>query len=276
MLAGNHITRSIVPTFLRDRDGHVETWTINLPEQRNPITDDEVVQHIVDAVADVNADTSVHAVIITGAGSAFSAGGNVNDIRDGKGYFGADPYPRSEGYRHGIQRIPKSLWACEVPLIAAVNGPAVGAGCDLALMCDIRVASTKAFFAESFVKLGLVPGDGGAWFLPRVIGYARAAEMTLTGGRVDAAKALDWGLVSQVVEPDELLATARALADEISANPVHATRMAKRLLQESHRQNLDTLLDMSGAYQSIAHSTSDHIEAINAAIDKRTPVFTGK
>ena len=109
------------------------------------------------------------------------------------------------GYRHGIQQIPLALRRCEVPFIAAVNGPAVGAGCDLAMMCDLRIASTKAFFAESFVQLGIIPGDGGAWFLTRAIGPARAAEMALTGDRVDAATALEWGMVSRVVEPEDLL-----------------------------------------------------------------------
>lgn len=178
---------------LVQRDGHVETWTINRAEERNPISGADVVEALVACVDRVNADIDVRAVIVTGAGSAFSAGGNIKLMADGVAPFGGPPHESREGYRRGIQRIPRAFQACEVPTIAAVNGPAVGAGCDLALMCDMRIASQRAFFAESFVKLGIVPGDGGAWLLPRAVGAARAAEMALTGDRVDAQTALEWG-----------------------------------------------------------------------------------
>ncbi|MCF8588309.1 crotonase/enoyl-CoA hydratase family protein [Gordonia sp. HY285] len=262
--------------LLVERDGHVVTWTINLPEVRNAISDVPVIDAIVDAVAQANADQSVRAVILTGAGSAFSAGGNVKAMQAGEGLFGGAAHDQRIGYRDGIQRIPRALYALEVPVVAAVNGPAVGAGCDLAMMCDLRIASTTAFFAESFVKLGIIPGDGGAWFLPRIIGPARAAEMALTGDRVDAATALDWGMVSQVVEPDELLGAARVLADRVAVNPPIAVRMAKKLLRESSQQTLDQLLEMSAALQGIAHQTHDHQEAVAAMLDKRAGVYRGR
>jgi enoyl-CoA hydratase/carnithine racemase len=149
-----------------------------------------------------------------------------------------------------------------VPLIAAINGPAIGAGCDLAMMCDIRVASERASFAESFVQLGLIPGDGGTWFLQRAVGYERAAEMTFTGDRVDAATALDWGMVSRVVPHDELLTAAQALAAHISKNPAHSLRMAKRLLQESRTGSLESTLGMAAAMQPLAHRDPEHEQLI--------------
>ena len=250
--------KAVEEPVLVERDGHVETWTINLPEQRNPVSGDAVIDALVSAVDSVNADHGVRAVILTGAGSAFSAGGNIKDMAEQKGLFGGTPYGQRDGYRNGIQRIPRALYRCDVPLIAAVNGPAIGAGCDLTLMCDLRIASESAFFAESFVKLGIIPGDGGAWFLPRAIGAARAAEMALTGDRVDARTALDWGLVSRVVPSSTLLREARELADRIAVNPPHAVRMAKKLLREAQHQSLDGVLELSAAMQALAHHTGDH------------------
>lgn len=259
--------------LLRDRDGHVETWTLNRPDTRNPISEPDVVDALVAAVDEVNHDHEVRAVILTGAGSAFSSGGNVKHMRDREGMFGGTPAQLRQGYRHGIQRIPLALYRCEVPTIAAVNGQAIGAGCDLALMCDLRVASTRAVFAESFVKVGIIPGDGGAWLLPRAIGNARAAEMAFTGEPIDAQRALEWGLVSQVVEPEELLDAARALAARVVANPPHALRMTKKLLREGQHQSLESLLELSAAMQAVAHHTDDHHEAVAAMLEKRAPRF---
>ncbi|UOT03707.1 crotonase/enoyl-CoA hydratase family protein [Rhodococcus opacus] len=261
---------------LVQRDGVIETWTINLPEERNPISGEEVIDALVACVAAVNASHETRAVIVTGAGSAFSAGGNVKDMAEGRGLFGGKPHQQREGYRKGIQRIPRAMYNCDVPLIAAVNGPAVGAGCDLALMCDMRIASDTAFFAESFVKLGIIPGDGGAWLLPRAIGAARAAEMTLTGDRVDAATALEWGLVSRVVAPEQLLDEARALAERVAVNPPNSVRMAKKLLRESQHLSLDSLLELSAAMQALSHHTADHREAVSAFLEKRPGSFTGE
>lgn len=260
---------------LVERDAHVETWTINLPEERNPISGDEVVEALVACVERVNADIDVRAVVITGAGSAFSAGGNIKLMAEGIAPFGGPPHESRDGYRNGIQRIPRAFHLCEVPTIAAVNGPAVGAGCDLALMCDMRIASEQAFFAESFVKLGIIPGDGGAWLLPRAVGAARAAEMTLTGDRVDAATALEWGLVSRVVPAESLLDEARALAQRVAVNPPQAVRMAKRLLRDAQQSSLDSVLELSSAMQALAHTTKDHREAVAAMMERRSGHYTG-
>jgi enoyl-CoA hydratase/carnithine racemase len=142
-------------------------------------------------------------------------------------------------------------------------------------MCDVRIASEKAKFAESFVKLGIIPGDGGAWLLTRLIGMSRAAEMAFTGDTIDAKQAEQWGLVSRVVPPDELLPAANALAARMAANPGHAVRLAKRLLRESLHTRLDTLLEMAAAFQALAHQTDDHREAVAAFLEKRPPVFKG-
>lgn len=262
--------------LLVERSEHIETWTLNLPEIRNPISAPEIVDALCAQVAVVNADRDVRAVVLTGAGSAFSAGGNVRDMVDRTGMFGGSPAEIREGYRGGIQRIPRTLYHCEVPVIAAVNGPAVGAGCDLSLMCDMRIASTKAFFAESFVQLGIIPGDGGAWLLTKAIGPTRAAEMALTGDRVKPAQALEWGLVNAVVEPEELLESAQALARRVAKNPPHSVRMAKKLLREAQHQSLESLLEMSAAMQALAHHTEDHREALAAFQEKRPGNYTGR
>jgi enoyl-CoA hydratase/carnithine racemase len=271
-IEGLHVTESIVAT----RQGDVEIWTLNNPEERNPISDPAVATRFEELIAAVNADMSVRVVILTGAGSSFSSGGNIKHMADGVGMFGGGAYGQLTGYRSGIQRIPRALSACFVPIIAAVNGSAVGAGCDLACMCDLRIASTSAWFAESFVKLGIVAGDGGAWLLPRIIGQSRAREMAFTGDRVDSATALEWGLVSQVVEPAELMAAALALAARIAVNPPAAVRMTKQLMEKSAQQSLDEVLSLSATMQAIAHQTADHHEALRAALDKRGGEYHGR
>jgi enoyl-CoA hydratase/carnithine racemase len=236
----------------------VAVWTIDRPHIGNAISDKEFVTAFETAVDAANRDASVRAVILTGAGKIFSAGGNVKEMADREGMFGLDPLDQRYAYVDGIQRLPRALARLEVPVIAAVNGAAIGAGCDLAAMCDIRIASERATFAESFVQIGLVPGDGGTWFLQRAIGYERAAEMTLTGDRIDAATALAWGLVSRVVPHHELISAAKDLADRIAKNPSHALRMAKRLLQESRTGPLESTLAMAAAMQPLAHRDAEH------------------
>lgn len=242
--------------------GPIRTWTINLPSVGNAITGKDLITAFEDAVDRANADTEIHAIILTGEGKIFSAGGNIKEMADQAGMFGLSALDQRHAYVDGIQRIPRALSRLEVPLIAAVNGAAIGAGCDLAMMCDIRIASERASFAESFVQLGLIPGDGGTWFLQRIIGFERAAEMTLTGDRVDAATALEWGLVSRVVPHDDLLPAARELAERIAKNPSHALRMAKRLLQESRTGSLESTLGMAAAMQPLAHRDPEHEQRI--------------
>lgn len=254
----------------------IVTLTLNRPELRNPISDNEVVEGVLDALEQIEGNPAARVVILTGAGKAFSSGGNINAMKPGGGGLNGGLPARTRGnYKRGIQRLPLAFAALEVPVIAAVNGPAIGAGLDLACMCDLRIAGESARFAESFVKLGIIPGDGGAWLLQRVIGFSKAAEMSLTGDAIDAAEALACGLVSQVVADDQLLTTARNLAEKIAANPPFAVRMTKRLLWEARRADLATILEMSAAMQAVAHATGDHAEAVDAFLEKRTPAFKG-
>ncbi|WP_121060892.1 crotonase/enoyl-CoA hydratase family protein [Chachezhania antarctica] len=251
------------------------TITLNDPDQRNPITDVDLLDGVLGALGAAEEDPDVRAIVLTGAGSAFSSGGNVKKMLGGGGMADPDPTATRGNYKAGIQRLPLVLDALETPTIAAVNGAAVGAGCDLTLMCDIRIAGESARFAESFVKLGIVPGDGGAWLLQRVVGYSKAAEMALTGDMLTAAEALECGLVSRVVPDAELLSAAHALAARIAANPPQAVRMAKRLLKQGREASLADHLEMAAAMQALAHTTDDHVEAVTAFIEKRPPVFKG-
>lgn len=261
--------------ILTERDGAILTITLNQPEKRNPISGLDMIDAIETAFRAADADLGVRAVILTGAGKAFSSGGDIKAMVPGAGLRDALPAQTRRNYRAGIQRLPLLFQAIEVPVIAAVNGPAIGAGCDLACMCDVRIAGESARFAESFVKVGLIPGDGGAWWLPRIVGFARASEMALTGDTIDAAEALACGLVSRVVPDLDLIATARDIAERIAVNPPHAVRMTKRLLRDAQTATLAATLEASAAMQAVVHATADHEEAIEAFLTRRSPDFTG-
>ena len=263
------------PVLYSCDDEGIVTLTLNRPDMRNPLTDSDMLDAIIAALDRLESDPAARVAILTGAGKGFSSGGNLNAMKKGGGLN--DPLPaRTRGnYKRGIQRLPLAFAALEVPVIAAVNGPAIGAGCDLTCMCDLRIAGESARFAESFVKLGLIAGDGGSWLLPRVIGWSKAAEMALTGDMIDAAEALACGLVSQVVPDAELMDAAKKLARRIAANPPHAVRMTKRLLWEGRRADLSTLLEMASAMQALAHATGDHGEAVDAFLEKREAKFKG-
>lgn len=254
---------------LYERDHAIVTLTLNRPRERNALSTQAQWDELVAYCERIRADESVRVVILTGSGTAFSAGGNVKDMRDKRGIASGSPYAIAQSYQSGIQRIPLALHQLEVPTIAAVNGPAVGAGCDLACMCDIRIASENARFAESFVKLGIIPGDGGAWLLQRAVGYQRAAELSFTGDMIDAQTALAIGLVTRVVPPDLLMPSARELAARIAANPAPALRMAKRLLRQAQTARLDETLQLAAALQALAHHTPEHDQAVAAFFEQR-------
>ncbi len=261
--------------LLYKQDGPVVTLTINKPEVRNPVSDADVIDALVEACTRMNRDLSVGAAILTGAGTAFSTGGNLRWLAAPGGYIDSAPVENRRSYMRDIQRIPLAFAELEVPIIAAVNGPAMGAGCDVACMCDIRVAAGSAIFAESFVKVGITPGDGGAWLLPRAVGQSHAREMAFTGDSITAERALAIGLVSYVVEDDALLDKAREIAARITINPPHAVRMTKRLMNQAEHLGLPDTLHLSAAFQAIAHATNDHKEAVDAFLNKRKPVFNG-
>ncbi|MCG8548497.1 MAG: crotonase/enoyl-CoA hydratase family protein [Alphaproteobacteria bacterium] len=257
-------------------EGRVATVTLNEPERRNPISDMYVVEALLEVFEKLNADDGISVLVLTGAGPAFCAGGNVKAMLNREGHSAGPPVTIDSNYRRGIQRIPLALYEMEIPTICAVNGPAIGAGCDLAMMCDIRLASKKASFGETFLNLGIVPGDGGAWFLQRLVGYQRAAEMTFTGRVIDAEEALAIGLVLRLCEPDTLLEDAQEMAHVIAAKPPKTLRLTKRLMRQASYSSLADLLSLSAAYQALAHHTEDHEEALRAMFDKRTPSYTGK
>lgn len=256
--------------------GAVALLTIDRADALNALGrtgDGEAVEAACEAV---NADRAVRCAILTGAGRAFSAGGDVKAMHERSGAFAADGIAIREGYRRNIHRLARALYGLEIPLIAAVNGPAIGLGCDVACMADIRIASDKAVFGATFLKLGLVPGDGGAWLLPRCIGMSRACELLFTGKVIDAALAEKWGLVSEVVAHESLLDRAFELANAIAAQPPHALRLTKNLLRHGQAASYDTIMEMSASAQAISHLTEDHMEGVQAILEKRAPVFQGR
>ena len=258
-----------------EQRGRVVVLTLNRNETRNAL-DASMVDAIAGACARVDADTGVSCMLLRSSNSVFCSGGNVKDMKAGVAPFGGTPAQMRLGYRQGIHRVPRALYALEVPVIAVVDGAAIGAGLDLALMCDMRIASDRAFFAESFIKLGLVSGDGGAWLLPRIIGWSRASEMTFTGEPVDAQRALAWGLVSAVHPAEEVFPQALALANRIARHPPQSVRLNKRLLRESEQTSLNQSLEIAASLQALAQTTEDFREAVSAFLDHREPHFNGR
>jgi len=247
---------------LLEVDGRVAMLTLNRHDVRNALTGTNLIDDIVTVAAWVNRTDEVSALILTAAGSAFCSGGNVKDMAERRGDFAGDAAEIANRYRRGIQRIPLALQQVEIPIIAAVNGPAMGAGFDLANMADIRLASSTATFGETFLNLGLIPGDGGAWFLQRLIGYQQAFELTLSGRIINATEAKALGIVLEVVEPAQLLARARELAAGFARQPPRAVRLTKRLMKMAQRMELKEFLDLSAAFQGLCHQEPEHLEAV--------------
>ena len=246
--------------------GGVSRLTIDRPEVRNAITDDGMIEDICSAVETAEADPNVNVLVVTGAGTAFSAGGNVKDMADRAGMFAGDPYRVGEGYRTSIQRLTRTFLNTDLVTIAAVNGPAIGAGFDLALACDLRLGSPSARFAHTFVDLGIIPGDGGAWLLPRVVGWQRACELAFTARVIDAETAVQYGVLLSVHA--DLAEATRALADAIAARPGHSLRLTKRLLRHARTMELDGFLDLTASLQALAHTTEEHRQAVERYLER--------
>jgi enoyl-CoA hydratase/carnithine racemase len=258
-----------------EREGAVVTLTIDDPQTRNALSP-ALTQALVQALGEVNADLSVGCVILTGAGDVFCAGGNLKDMYARANHFAGNAAEIRRSYQRGVQTIARALFDLEAPIIAAVNGAAMGAGLDFALMCNIRLAAETAIFAESFIKLGLTSAAGGAWFLTRAVGASMAAELTLTGDSFDARRALEIGVVSRVTPLEELMPQARALAARITRHPAHSVRLNTRLLRESARLDLPAALELAAAMQAIVQQTDDQHEAVAAVVEKRRPAFQGR
>lgn len=247
-----------------EQRAHTAVLTLNRPDIRNAITDRAMVDELEDACRRVQEDETIKCLVVTGAGSSFSAGGNVKDMANRQSMFEGDPARVRENYRRNIQRVPLAFHRLDVPTIAAVNGPAIGAGCDLACMCDIRIASEAARFGETFAALGLIPGDGGAFFLPRVVGFPKALELALTCRVIDSAEALRIGLVNEVVSAERLMERAMEVASEISRQPGRTLRLTKRLFYLSQSKPLEEVLELSAAYQALCHHSPEHESALEA------------
>lgn len=251
-------------------DNRVATLTFNRHDLRNALTGSHLIEDIVTTAEWVNGCADVSVLVITGAGSAFSAGGNIRDMAERGGDFAGDVAECADRYRKGIQRIPLVMEAVEVPVIAAVNGPAIGAGFDLANMADIRIASDRAKFGETFLNLGIIPGDGGAWLMQRLIGYQRAFELTLSGRVVEANEAKELGIVMEVVSADELMPAAMKLAERIASQPPKATRLTKRLMKMAQRTELKDFLDLCACFQGMCHNEPEHLTAVNKMLESMT------
>lgn len=263
-----------LPDLRRSQDGAVLTIVLDRPDARNAYSD-AMVDSLVRAVDEAERDDSVRCMILTGAGPAFSAGGDLKRMLQHDGMFAGGPAELRRRYIDGIQRIPRRLALADKPIIAAINGPAIGAGLDLACMCDLRIAARGAQLGSTFVKVGLVPGDGGAYLLARTVGFARALELMLTARVLDTDEAERIGLVHRVVEPAELLPAAAALARQLAELPPVALRLTKRAAYRSFDADLERALELAATYQGVAQNTADHNEAVRAMLERRPADFTG-
>jgi enoyl-CoA hydratase/carnithine racemase len=257
--------------LLYDVKDRIATITLNRPDKLNAFTG-AMIDAWVKALDDAQADAEVAVVVVTGSGRAFCTGGDV--ARMGEGAPTALEH-KNLLWEH-IHRIPRTLEQMDKPVIAMVNGLAVGAGMGMSLMCDVRIAADTARFSTGYVKVGLVPGDGDTFFLPRLVGPAKALELLWTADFIDAAEALRLGIVNRVVPADRLAAETYAFARQIADGPQIPIRMIKRLVYQSLKLDLRTHLDLVSSHMAIVRQTRDHAEGVTAFKEKRTPRFQGR
>ena len=241
--------------------------TLNRADASNAFTS-SMIEELVSLLYRADEDQEVRTIVITGAGKHFCAGGDVKAMQTKTGMFAGESNELRERYKKGIQKIPRCLNYLSTPVIAMINGAAIGAGLDLACMCDIRVASVKAKFGETFSKLGLIPGDGGAYFLQRIVGYAKAMELTLTARVFDALEAREIGLVNYVVEQEDLKSKTTELVSTINQNAPIATQMAKKAIVHAYKSDLDSHLELLAAFQGITQRTQDHQNSVSNIFGK--------
>lgn len=240
--------------------------TLDRPEIRNALTGEEMLEELLDAIHEAETDPDVAVLVLDAEGPAFSSGGDIKEMAAQRGMFAGNAATLVESYRSSIQQLTRFMMTTDLITIAAVDGPAIGAGFDLVLGCDLRIGSRRARFAHTFIEMGIIPGDGGAWLLPRVVGWQKATELALTARSVDAEEALRTGILLEVVGSDELDERVMDLARVIAAKPRHAVVLAKRLLRQARSMDLDGFLELSAGLQAAAHSTPEHIEAVNAYV----------
>lgn len=263
---------SFHPELIVNHDKYCLWITLNRPEAANAFSLDQI-HAFCSLLKKADQDHDVRCIVITGADKHFCAGGDVKAMQAKTGMFAGEANELREKYIHGIQNIPRVIESLATPIIAMVNGAAIGAGLDLACMCDIRIASKKARFGETFAKLGLIPGDGGAFLLQRVVGFAKAMELTLTAKVINASEALAIGLISEVVEEHELKDKVQHYVDMILSNAPIANSMSKQLLKRSYRDSLEGCLELSAAYQAITQRSSDHTTGLNNVVNKKSDNF---
>lgn len=250
---------------------HVAIITLNRPEVKNAFSH-EMISLWNDFLIKAREDEAVRVIIVTGKGDTFCSGGDVKDMAEGK----LTSWDMKKFIWGGVHRIVLTMEDLDKPVIVAVNGAAMGAGMDMAIMCDIRICSDNARFAESYINIGVVPGDGGAYFLPRLVGISKALELLLTGEVIHAQEALNLGIVNRVVPKDRLMDEAYELASNIAKKPPLAVRMIKRAVYEAQTSTLRSHLDYISSQLALLSETKDHREAAKAFLEKRDPVFIGK
>lgn len=256
-------------TIKFSKQDKIATITLNDPATRNAITDPVLLEEVKAALTAIQNDKSVSVCILTGEGKGFSSGGNVKDMLNREKMFAGDPLELQNNYRNGIHSLSKLLYSIEIPLIAAVNGAAAGAGFDLTLLCDLRISSEKATFSSTFLNLAVIPGDGGTWLLRKTVGAQRAAELVLTGRTVDAQEALEMGLLLKVVKHEALMESAMELAKVIAGKSRETLVIAKRLLKSTDTLGYEDHLNLCSANQAMLHHTPEHEAALKVFFRKR-------
>ncbi len=252
------------------KENGLATITLNRPEKLNAICP-ELVTDLLEAIDDIGKDEEVRAVLLTGAGRAFCAGGDVSSLLSSTD----NPIELMESSRSGA-RIISGMRSMPKPWIAAVNGPAIGAGCNLALGCDIIIAGENASFSQAFINLGLHPDTGGGYLLTKLVGTARACELIFTGKTIDASEAERIGLINQVVSVDQLEDTSKTMALRLAKGPSKAIGMAKASIYQGMTMSMGAVLEAEVRATSLSIATDDAREGIKAILEKRKPEFKGK
>jgi len=249
-----------------ETDDAIATITLNRPEARNAYST-EMASGLVDAIDRADDDDDIRAVIVTGAGDAFCAGGDLKAMRDKSGMFSGDPVELRKNYLEGLHQVPRRFQQFEKPTLAAVNGPAIGAGLDLSLMCDIRISSADATFGSTFARVGVIPGDGGAYLLQRVVGFPKALELILTARLVDAEEAKEIGLVNHLVDSDEVMERTREMAEQIASLPPNAVQLAKTAVYRAADSDFESSMQLTAALQALVQRTDEHDQAVRDVIN---------